>query len=67
MSRPLGATKILLEASLTDAERASSQPNTPSDKRKYEKPELIVHGTVGELTQSGGNRHHDGIVTRKLS
>lgn len=52
---------------MTDAERASSQPNTPSDKRKYEKPELIVHGTVGELTQSGGNRHHDGIVTRKLS
>ncbi len=36
-------------------------------KKPYEKPELVSHGTVGELTQSGGRRHRDGVATRKLS
>ncbi len=63
MSRPLDATNVIVEASLTDVQ----QPNPPAEKQKYEKPVLVVHGTVGELTQSGGNRHHDGVLSRKLS
>lgn len=38
-----------------------------TEKRPYEKPELVVHGTLGELTQSGGDRHRDGVFSRKLS
>ncbi len=47
-----------------ETEPVSSQPGK---KKPYEKPELVNHGTVGELTQSGGRRHRDGIATRKLS
>jgi hypothetical protein len=37
-------------------------------KQPYEKPELVVHGSVGRLTQTGGsNQHPDGLMTHKLS
>jgi len=36
-------------------------------RRPYEKPRLTEHGTIGELTQSGGNRQRDAIFTRALS
>ena len=36
-------------------------------KKSYTKPELVMLGTVGELTQSGGALHRDGVFTRKLS
>lgn len=36
-------------------------------KKPYTKPRLIVHGTVGDLTQSGGQRQRDGIFTRAPS
>jgi len=38
-----------------------------STKKKYERPELVNHGTVADLTQSGGNAHRDGVFSRKLS
>lgn len=38
------------------------------EKKVYQKPTLIVHGSVGRLTQTGGtNQHPDGIFTHKLS
>ena len=38
------------------------------EKKPYQKPELVVHGSVGLLTQTGGtNQHPDGIFTHKLS
>jgi len=37
-------------------------------KKPYQKPELVAHGSVGRLTQTGGtNQHPDGIFTHKLS
>lgn len=36
-------------------------------RKPYKKPVLIVHGTVGELTQTGGQRRRDGINTRAPS
>jgi len=36
-------------------------------KRPYEKPRLVVHGTVAELTQSGGRRRRDGFRTNSTS
>lgn len=50
-----------------DSESSGQQEQAKTQKRPYEKPELVVHGTLGELTQSGGARHHDGVFTRKLS
>ena len=50
-----------------DAQSSGQESPSETQKRQYEKPELIVHGTLGELTQSGGNRHRDGVFTRKLS
>ena len=39
-----------------------------AEKKRYEKPELVVHGSVGRLTQTGGtNQHPDGVFTHKLS
>ncbi|MBX3127654.1 MAG: lasso RiPP family leader peptide-containing protein [Polyangiaceae bacterium] len=38
-----------------------------SAKRAYEKPVLVVHGTVAELTQAGGRRRRDGLLTRAPS
>lgn len=38
-----------------------------TSKKPYTKPQLIVHGTVGELTHSGGQRQRDGIFTRAPS
>lgn len=46
--------------------RQRSQNDTKRRKR-YEKPRLVVHGTVAELTQSGGVRRRDGIITRSPS
>jgi hypothetical protein len=41
---------------------------SPEKRRKpYQKPTLVVHGTVGELTQSGGRRRRDGFRTNLLS
>ena len=38
------------------------------EKKPYEKPELVVHGSVGRVTQTGGtNQHPDGVFTHKLS
>jgi hypothetical protein len=38
------------------------------EKKPYQKPELVAHGSVGLLTQTGGtNQHPDGIFTHKLS
>ena len=50
-----------------DSQNSGQQTTVNTGKRQYEKPELVVHGTLGELTQSGGARHHDGVFTRKLS
>jgi len=37
-------------------------------RKPYEKPELVAHGSVGRVTQTGGsNQHPDGIFTHKLS
>jgi hypothetical protein len=56
-----------VEAQLMNPESPGELTEAKPEKRKYEKPRLFVHGTLGELTQSGGNRHHDGLFTRKLS
>jgi hypothetical protein len=50
-----------------DSQTLGQEPQLKTEKRQYERPEVVVHGTLGELTQSGGNRHHDGVFTRKLS
>jgi len=50
-----------------DPETRPAKGTNEPQKQPYERPELVVHGTVGELTQSGGARHHDGVFTRKLS
>jgi len=44
----------------------------PSDREQpsklpYEKPLLVVHGNVGELTRSGGANQHDGLSSRRGS
>lgn len=68
MSEQHPATKLtVVEAPLIDSPSSGEKNEVPAQKRKYEKPELVTHGTVGELTQSGGNRQHDGVFTRKLS
>ncbi|MET0793341.1 MAG: lasso RiPP family leader peptide-containing protein [Polyangiaceae bacterium] len=47
---------------------SATDPAPASEKKPYEKPELVVHGSVGRLTQTGGtNQHPDGIFTHKLS
>lgn len=51
----------------TDESTESNEPRVESVKRPYVKPVLLNHGTVGDLTQSGGNLHRDGVFTRKLS
>jgi hypothetical protein len=51
----------------TPAKETDPVSSEPAKKKQYEKPELVSHGTVGELTQSGGRRHRDGVATRKLS
>jgi hypothetical protein len=56
-----------VEALLKDPQSPGEQAEVSPQKREYQKPELCVYGSVGELTQSGGNRHHDGVFTRKLS
>lgn len=56
-----------MEALLKDTQSSGAQPEVKPTRRPYEKPELVIYGTLGELTQSGGNRHHDGVFTRKLS
>lgn len=61
------ATNRDVEALLMNLESPSERAEAKPEKRKYEKPELFVHGTLGELTLSGGTRHHDGVFTRKLS
>jgi len=39
-----------------------------SEKKPYEKPELVTYGSVGRLTRTGGsNQHPDGVFTHKLS
>jgi hypothetical protein len=47
------------------------EPETQSEQVKarkpYEKPVLMFHGTVGELTQTGGNRRRDALLTRAPS
>jgi hypothetical protein len=58
---------LVEDLALTDQQRPDQQQQAQTAKRPYEKPELVVHGTVGDLTQSGGNRQHDGVFTRKLS
>lgn len=50
-----------------DLQSSGQEPPAKIEKRQYEKPRLVIHGTLGELTQSGGNRHRDGVFTRKLS
>lgn len=65
MFGPPQATKRNVDTALNDEQ--VSPPNPACEKRAYEKPVLVVHGSVGELTQSGGNRHHDGVLSRKLS
>ena len=52
---------------VTDESTESKELRVESAKRPYEKPVLLNHGTVGELTQSGGALHRDGVFTRKLS
>ena len=46
----------------TEGKLVESEPKKP-----YEKPVLVAHGTVAELTQTGGDRRRDGIVTRAPS
>lgn len=46
---------------------AMDAPRT-GEKKPYQKPELVVHGSVGRLTQTGGTTQHpDGVFTHKLS
>lgn len=47
----------------TRPQRGSDRPV----KRPYEKPRLVIHGTVAELTQSGGQRRRDGFRTKAVS
>lgn len=47
---------------------STANPAPAPEKKPYEKPALVVHGSVGRLTQTGGsNQHPDGIFTHKLS
>lgn len=48
----------------TPPETAETEENR---RRPYEKPVLTVHGSVGELTQTGGARRRDGFRTRAVS
>jgi len=51
-----------------DCQTKSDEQNGQTKARKpYKKPLLVVHGTVGELTQTGGNRRRDGINSRAPS
>jgi hypothetical protein len=51
-----------------DPQNSAPNEQAKTAKRPYQKPELIVHGTLGELTQAGGTQGHpDGLFTRKLS
>ncbi len=51
-----------------DPQNSGPNEQAKTAKRQYEKPELVVHGTLGELTQAGGSQGHpDGAFTRKLS
>jgi len=61
--------RMPLEASAmaADATTPAKESVLETPKKPYEKPELVNHGTVGELTQSGGRKHRDGVATRKLS
>ncbi len=45
-------------------DRQGNQREDVQAKRTYVKPVLEVHGTVAELTQSGGNRRRDALLTR---
>lgn len=36
-------------------------------KKAYKKPKLVIHGTVAELTKSGGDRARDGLITQAPS
>jgi hypothetical protein len=46
-----------------------SRPAREADKQKkpYAKPELVVYGTIAELTQAGGDRRRDALLTRAPS
>lgn len=48
------------------AEAEDTQPPA-GQKKHYEKPALHVHGTLAELTQSGGRRRRDALLTRSPS
>ena len=51
-----------------DPQKPAVQEQTKTEKRHYQKPALVVHGTLGELTQTGGTTGHpDGIFSKKLS
>ncbi|HMR10128.1 MAG TPA: lasso RiPP family leader peptide-containing protein [Polyangiaceae bacterium] len=51
-----------------DRQNAPAKKRAVSNKRKpYQKPRLVVHGTVADLTQAGGVRRRDGINTRAPS
>jgi len=52
---------------MEDDARLEREASDRRERRPYEKPQLIQHGTIGELTQSGGNRQRDAIFTRALS
>ncbi len=52
---------------MDDPGQSVENAQTGDSRRRYVKPELTVHGTVNELTQSGGNRVRDGIFTRAPS
>jgi hypothetical protein len=51
-----------------DPQNSGPNEQAKTAKRRYEKPEVVVHGTLGELTQAGSAQGHpDGVFTRKLS
>lgn len=52
---------------MDETSKPTQQTTEVRPRNPYKKPRLVVHGTVGELTQSGGNRRRDGINSRAPS
>jgi len=42
-------------------EQRTEQPRDPRERRPYQKPELVVHGRLEELTRSGGGGGTDAF------
>lgn len=45
---------------------AEESKDKPCLKRSYSPPQLIVHGTIGELTKQVGTKGTDGLVGSRI-